>query len=329
MTEEIINNSNDKSDELILYNKDYVSVGLGISNFGNSCYFNSLIQCLLSCPSIYHVLQTNKFDERYIKNDLYRVLLELFETSLRKENLNNVCLELWNMIISINQKRRDKNHMYLGQQNDAHEGLMMIMDVLDYVPHLKILFEHRYKTSVVCFNCREIVVNKFEENTVFEIQPDLSTEQHDDFKNIDENYGKSLDLNTFLKINNGCIEDFKCPRCSDIKKKFKSTVLTMIPEILPILIKKYDRKVLTNFPEYLSFVNKPMNKELVYRLVSQSEHSGSRNGGHYWAISLRNENNILQYKLLNDSSVSSSEFSPTVNSYILFYHIYQIIQITK
>jgi len=203
---------------------------------------------------------------------------------------------------------------------------MLFLNLMDYLPEVKRLFKHRYKTQITCDSCKKFVVNKVEENLTFEVPPDLKTEQHERFKYVDINYNKSLPLNEFLRKQNGSVdENFICPECSGKNHKFKSVILTMIPEILPIVIKKYYEKKLTPFPAYLEFVSASKEKKLIYKLVAQSEHSGNMQGGHYWAIGLRADG----WKLLNDSSVSDGTPGPTHNTYLLFYHYEKTIDNTN
>ena len=42
------------------YNEDFVPKGQGLPNQGNTCYLNSIMQCLLSCSSIFETLEANK-----------------------------------------------------------------------------------------------------------------------------------------------------------------------------------------------------------------------------------------------------------------------------
>jgi ubiquitin C-terminal hydrolase len=99
----------------------------------------------------------------------------------------------------------------------------------------------------------------------------------------------------------------------------------MIPEIIPIVLKKYTTKQVTPFPLKLEFIAKGGAKKYIYTLVAQSEHSGGMMGGHYWAICLRkNAENRLTWKNLNDQSVSDARPGPTLNSYVLIYHLISI-----
>jgi hypothetical protein len=165
--------------------------------------------------------------------------------------------------------------------------------------------------------CKKFSIDRKETNLVFEAQQDLKTEQLAKFKDVDEFYNTSMPLNMFLLKQNGYVDgNHLCEFCKQKCEKFKTTTLTMIPEILPVVFKKYSYKSETPFPAKLEFVSKGSTTKLVYRLVSQSEHSGTMVGGHYWAVSYRKNG----WQTLNDSTVSPGRAGPTINTYMIFYH---------
>lgn len=300
------------------YKDSLVPEGKGFVNIGAICYSNSLLQCLLSLPSIYEVLAEIKDEEHVKKNVLAQNLMALHRANLSGQDVQNMNLPVWRNIMSVARARKDRVLMNDGQQ-DAHEGLMMFLDAVEHIPLVRQLFEHRHRIKVLCPECNTYVVDKREENLVFEVQPDLKTEQHSKFQDIDKYYKKSMPLSEFLRSQNGYVdENYRCPNSECNKKgpKFKTTQLTMVPEILPILIKKYDQKVITPFPSQLEFASVGGKKKMIFRLVAQSEHSGGRGGGHYWAIVYRKG----KWVNLNDSSVSDTTPGPTHNTYVLFYH---------
>ncbi len=302
--------------DLIAYEEKYVPEGQGFVNLGATCYFNSLLQCLISCPSIYQTLNNIRDKEHVKQNRLAQNLLKLWDTALAGQPIYNLCVPIWQDIITISQSQNNRIKMNSGQQ-DAHEGLMMFLDAMETIPEVRRLFEHRHRIQVLCDICKKFVIDKKESNLVFEAQQDLKTEQLERFKDVDEFYNSSMSLNDFLRKQNGYVdENHLCEHCQKKCEKFKTTSLTMIPEILPVVFKKYTHKSITPFPATLEFVAKGSDRKLIYKLVAQSEHSGTMMGGHYWAVCQRRS----KWQVLNDSSVADGRAGPTMSTYMVFYH---------
>lgn len=320
--------------ELMEYDPTLVPKGFGITNRGNTCYFNSLFQCILSCPAIYKTLKAIENEEYVQKHNIAKNLIKMWEAAMKgdSEAVQRYSGVIWTDIILLARSKKDRVLMDSGNQQDVHEGLMIFLDSMSIIPEFSRLFQHRYCTKILCEKCKEYVVQVAEINLVFEVQSDLKTEQIERFKAIDASYQSELTLNEFLKSQNGYADkDFKCPKekivknedgtettvkCGLIGEKFRQTTLTMIPEIIAIVIKKYRSKTKTPFPLKLEFPTKDNTAKFVYELVAQSEHAGSMNGGHYWAVCKRSNG----WCMLNDSSVSQGTPGPTENSYLIFYN---------
>jgi uncharacterized UBP type Zn finger protein len=244
----------------------------------------------------------------------------MFEAAYKGESIVDACINVSKDILLMARNKKNKVKMDFFTQQDSHEGLLMLLEALDTIPEVKRLFQHRHRNMIKCSKCQKVVVDKPEDNLVFEVQPDLKSEQHTIFLD-QKNNTTSQDLNDFLKKQDSFVDaDFICPSCKQKGEKFKATVLTMVPEILPIVLKKYRGKCCTPFPNKLEFTNKSATKKYRYMLIAQSEHSGGMSGGHYWAVCLRQSNNDLAWKLINDREISDGKCGPTINTYIIFYH---------
>ena len=301
----------------------------GFDNLGSTCYFNAVIQSILSCTSFTSELIKN--EETYIGNPVAEVLIELikkalvFNTETQGSNQENQCSEIsrlsprvWRKMVKFICKKNKVNvrQFMIGQQC-AGEGFNYLLDTLDSFRVIQNMFLHRYKTNIYCFDCNKCVSSVDSINNIIEVQHDLKTEQIDQFKKYDDN---NLDMNKFIVKQSGYVDKFYiCPDCKKDGEKYKISHLVMIPEVLVVLSKKYDSErkldIYTEFPKVMEFTG--TNDEILrYEAVSQIEHIGGKNSGHYWAISRRSDG----WYSLNDNSISKSEFKPTNNTYIVFYH---------
>jgi len=299
------------------FNPDELPPPRGLPNFGATCYLNSLMQSLVACTPLVSTLRHYAAAEHYAKNPLAVALLNFFNSYEQGAGVELAIRNVYHALLTISRGRKDAVKFDSGQQ-DANEGLVLMLDLFDdYLSECALLFKHRTCTTTICVNCQH-KSQKVAINMCFDVQADLKSEQHESFALIDENYGKSIPIGDFLYRQNTYNDGFTCPKCSSKDTKYQTVVLTMVPEILPIVLKKYSKKINTPFPEQLTFKSRT-NTTLTYTLVSQCEHSGTMSGGHYWAISKRRVGDSVSDYVLNDSSAGPGELGPTPNSYLLFY----------
>jgi ubiquitin C-terminal hydrolase len=323
---------------LIPYNDKMTLSPFGFNNLGSTCYFNAMLQSILSCTSFTQDLIQNKESVEYDNNPVTKRLIELIELALSlkelksqnvdttekqsivKQTLGKYSPGVWKeMVMFLCKKNKTQLRDFMVGQQCAREGFHCLMDSMEHFDSIQNIFLHRYKNAIYCFDCEKWVSNVESMYSLFEVQSDLKTEQLDRFKKYDND--DSPDMNKFLAKQTGYVDKFYiCPKCKKDGEKYNTSCLVMVPEVLVVLSKKYvtDQKlnVHTNFPMKLEF-NGSGGKPLNYEAVSQIEHTGDLNGGHYWAISRRNDG----WYTLNDNNVYKSEFSPTKNTYIVFYHL--------
>lgn len=309
--------------KLLPYNTEYAVPPMGLKNYGNTCHFNAMLQSVLSCTAVFERLEQMATDRSpaFLNNITARFLYDIHKKMLAKQSADDEVRDLWQYLLEQAGKRHDNVRWTAGQQ-DAHESFLLLMSGLEECQEIFELFEHRYRRSLYCPQCQQWSTSKEILNTVADVAPTLQSSQLPEFAQIDCYYNRAVPMNTFIKCQNDYVDqDYVCSR-ADCKKKgpqFQTTMLTMVPEILPIIIKKFEKKCVTQFPKKLLFEELSNTNErqmLVYNLVSQIEHSGSQSGGHYYAYCLRADGKFYE---LNDSYVAEHAAGPTSLSYMLFY----------
>jgi ubiquitin C-terminal hydrolase len=257
---------------------------LGFNNPGALCYFNSLVQSLLSLNSLNNTILESKGD-----SELY----EMYRNNLKngiKEDFTSKLLKLLQKNIKM-EKEMDFGNM----QEDANECLVKLLDAL-HSAAVYILFNSLYCNDIYCANCNKYLSTAKEVLPYIVIDRDLKDTEH--FTNY------------LLKHQNAAIMDYKSGCCQN---KARSVYNLLIgPKVLCILFPKYFVKTNYFFP--IEF-NIHGIHEIKYNLIAQVEQFGSQNGGHYTTRCLRNG---IVYNF-NDISVSKSKFEITKETYLLFY----------
>lgn len=102
----------------------------------------------------------------------------------------------------------------------------------------------------------------------------------------------------------------KCGRMIESRRE----VLGRVDNAIIVVFQQYDTKFIYDLPEEITLpsIVGPPHKFL---LVAQIEHSGGRDGGHYWAR-VRRAGGVFK---INDESVSPSEFMSTPETYMAGY----------
>lgn len=272
--------------ELVPYNSEHTPVAQGMRNIGSTCYFNSMLQCILSCPSIY--ARSKESPDVFAK-----IIKTLFDHAIAGQSTDRDCMQVYNAMLATALK--NKENLSHGQQ-DAHEGLMMLAELFMQIPPIYKLFLHRYQVTVTCNDCGEQVSETKDANIAIAVQLESVTERS-------------------ISYEESVLEDYKCPKCSSMAAKTRVARLKLAPTILVLVFKKYDQKKDVDFPLKLS-INNNHNATYNYEIVAQSEHSGTSMGGHYWTVARRADG----WAQLNDMYVSAAQPQHTANTYMVFYH---------
>ena len=298
------------------YDPKFVPTPHGFYNTGSICYWNALLQSLISLPTFNRVLLAN---ETALQKNEVAVALINYIKSVLDTNTNNITVntnkfakESSTVLTAIvKQLRRSRKHVDLqfgNRQESASEGFILLLEVLKSMD-IERVFNNRYQLSSWCPHCnKEIMVTRdrsFQINLFYKEKP-----------NDVEGFTK------LIKQHPAPHEGYKCEDCSNvIDNGIRFHTLKMLREVVVVVFDKYLIKDMRWFPDRMQFPS-TYGKPLTYKLISMIEHSGGLTGGHYWCRSYRptSATNGKFYKF-NDMNVSESNNNPDSSTYMLFYHV--------
>lgn len=340
---------------LILPKEKYKSKGLsGLINMGNTCFINSILQCLSNTLKLsdYFLSQNwinddvEKQNERKQEFQFLRVYANLLENVWE----HNQVLKPKSMIECLGKYIPKYKAL---QQQDSHEFLINTLELLHkglgYSINIEInghvstdadrlmkasyeqwakFYEKSYSYIVQCFGglmySKIKCVNCSFEEDVFEPFNCLSLE-------VNENYSLDDSLSSHFRE---CehVKEWKCERCNGYGCE-KSTKLWRLPNYLIIHFKRFsnngskiDYDVKYPFEDlnltHLIASQKEDPNKYMYSLYSINYHSGSASSGHYWSSCKNLDGN---WYVFNDGNVSKQNCmtnvtdSPSKDAYILFY----------
>lgn len=302
----------------------------GLQNIGNTCFANAALQCILNTPVLISYFTNSDFTNI---SKFTRALSSLFQAQWKNKQGKIDPSDLLQLVWDNNQIFQP------GQQNDAHEFLLFLLDQLheelrtprkglekstekksdkywnEYMSkNYSIIsqeFQGQTKTTVVCMSCGYVKC-KFEPFMYLSLS-------------IPDRNGVSLEecLERF------CEEDFldgsemwHCKKCAGLVQAKKQTQIVRLPKYLIVHLKRFKdthRKIhdLVRYEELFQMRGGEEEKEEIgkYRLYAKVKHMGGINGGHYVAVAKQGEN----WYCFNDSSVSQEGFHTDKDTYLLFY----------
>ena len=198
----------------------------GLSNLGNTCFFNSCMQCMLASSSFIQNLKENK--EKFSYNSLMREILDL---GLQKEKSPR----------GVFRHLVKKNRMYgYYYQQDSHEAFVNLLDIMEKeIKEVKkrYQFDFDFQSYLIyrlkCFNCgvSELI---FQDNTNIMLDIERKKEKTDIYKGDVLNkkmHKNSIINNRFIKLKNEKILNHPNVKASgfDIKND------TLYEDILPLV----------------------------------------------------------------------------------------------
>mgnify|MGYP006134559629 CR=1 FL=1 len=325
----------------------------GLANLGNSCFMNSIIQCLNNTRPLMEYILTLQYKEDLNEDeDLNEFIDYWYDMSRNLWNKNSVYVPdnfFRKMQILSNQKNRELSGF---GQSDSHEFLQFFLEI----------FQEAISTNVE-MNIEGNPSNNFDK-LVIEAYKSYQRFFENDFSFIIENFygqfytqintltGDKNELsNSFEPFNTMSLEIWNSEqpltiynlldkfvepeKIIDTQEKIiiKETCFWTLPNILIIYFKRFDNNSnklsdMIDFPlvdlDMSKYVKGFNRQSYTYDLYAVSHHSGNCNGGHYWATVKNNNGNWYKF---NDNVVSTTTMSDIVSrsSFVLFYKKHDLI----
>jgi ubiquitin C-terminal hydrolase len=294
----------------------------GFINTGAICWFNSMLQALLSLTSLTEIML--KCEDDFIMKPLGRSYIELIKAINNNEDVSQHNLRVLN---AFRDELGNKKFKFLTSngQECANEGFILFIDALK-CKRVEHIFESIYRAEIKCPQCGSTKIER-----VKSIQVPFYTDRN---ISVDQFTG-------YLKCHRSDVLDYECPGHDvtvgiEDEPNTKSVVHERIPivkvvetavrhgEVIVVNFNRmFNRK--RSYPTTLTFkgIN---NTTIKYELVATIEHSGhvtmNYSSGHYWSRAVRaDENGDREWCKLNDSSANKCDDKINDSESMLFYHM--------
>ncbi|KAJ2787748.1 hypothetical protein GGI15_000449 [Coemansia interrupta] len=307
------------------------SVGPGLNNLGNTCFLNSVLQCLTHTPVLAEYMLTRKHSASCRAGD--NCMLCRFEAhvvrALSKRESSSISPKS-----IVGRLKLVAKHMRIGRQEDSHEFLRLLVEAfqrsllhgidpkidrrIQETTLVHQVFGGYLQSQVKCERCG------YESNT-FEPLLDLSLDIHSGGSSITKALRGFTRPEMLTKSNR-----YKCDKCAKLVDATKQMTIYRLPRILTLQLKRFSTFGGGKINRYIEF---PLNlnmKSYVSKTTSETgpydyslyavlvHAGGTARSGHYYCYA---KSPAGVWHELNDSMVHRVSVDTVLkqSAYMLFY----------
>ncbi|XP_063212317.1 ubiquitin carboxyl-terminal hydrolase 42-like [Chroicocephalus ridibundus] len=300
--------------------------GAGLDNLGNTCFLNSVLQCLTYTPPLANYLLSREHSQSCRQQGF--CMMCIMEAHVKRVLRSSAsAIQPWAVV---NVLRRIGEHFEHGMQEDAHDFLRCTVDAMqraclhgssdldissEATTVIHQIFGGFLRSRVTCLSCSAI-------SDSYEAFLDVPLD-------IKAAASVTAALEDFVKPEqldgNNC---FKCRQCDKMVAASKRFTFHRVPKVLTLCLKRFGdftgRKIrkVVKYPECLDlrpYVSQTAGEPLLYSLYAVLVHSGgSCHVGHYFCYTKASDGRWYQ---MDDSSVVLDDTDTVLRqqAYLLFY----------
>jgi ubiquitin C-terminal hydrolase len=253
----------------------------GFQNHGNTCYFNTAIQCLMHIPSLTNYFLKNPYKGECAFTRAYSDLVKVYWTKGHESVTISSLLEHFR--VSFPRFR-------VNEQHDIQEAVLCIIDILETaIPEIK----------------QWLYGKKIQET----IWPGGKSSNEEDFSiHLITSHGKDMRQMLAKSTDWNVIENFED---TGGKVHHLATTRMLFSKLPKVLMISFDTK------SHIQIIENIRINESEYNLIASAVHLGHQHDGHYVSMIKRKN----KWFLIDDDSINECELPGETGYYFMVYNL--------